>query len=182
MKQLKYKNAIIPGFFIDFDGKIYDANGVEQKQKIYKCNPYYHFKGKAVHVLMAHSFYGYKEGFDIHHLNSIKSDNRLQNLVYLTHKQHSSLHNKGKKLSDETKEKIREVNKGKKLSEETKEKIREVKKKSPVFCPELNKVFESIMQASRELALSDGNICTCCQGKRKTCGGLHFEFYTGAQK
>ena len=90
----------------------------------------------------------------------------------------------GKKLSSETKEKIKFANKGRKLSEAHKAKLRKAKlrasshKGKKVYCPQLNKVFESIMQVSRELKLSDGNICSCCKGKRKTCGGFHFEFYT----
>ena len=61
LKELKYKNDVIPGYFIDQNGKIYDSNGVEQELKLYTCEPYYYFKGRKVHKMMAHSFYGYKE-------------------------------------------------------------------------------------------------------------------------
>lgn len=59
--QLKYKNDVIPGYFISDEGKIYDENGVEQKQYICPSKPYYYFKGHKVHQMIAHSFYGYKE-------------------------------------------------------------------------------------------------------------------------
>ena len=67
--QLKYKNDVIPGFFISDEGKIYDENGVEQEQKLYSSYPYFYFKNHEVHEMMSHSFYGYKEGFDVHHIN-----------------------------------------------------------------------------------------------------------------
>ena len=89
---------------------------------------------------MCHSFFGYKEGFDIHHLNECKTDNRLENLVYLTHAEHTKLHKKAK----------------------------------AVYCPELNKVFESIHAAARELSLYPDSIFKCCKGKRKTCGRKTF--------
>lgn len=88
MKQLRYKNSIIPGYFIDENGKIYDSNGVQQELKLYpgQCNhPYYFFKSHEVHKMMCHSFFGYKEGFDVHHINRNKLDNRISNLQYLTH-------------------------------------------------------------------------------------------------
>lgn len=61
IKALQYKNEVIPGFFIDQNGKIFDANGVEQEQKLYTCDPYFYFKNNKVHIMMAHSFFGYKE-------------------------------------------------------------------------------------------------------------------------
>ncbi|MBO5853218.1 MAG: hypothetical protein J6Q61_00610 [Bacteroidales bacterium] len=60
IKALKYKNEVMEGFFISEEGKIYDGNGNEQEQKLYSKqskHPYYHFKGKAVHNLMCHSFF-----------------------------------------------------------------------------------------------------------------------------
>lgn len=200
LKQLKYKNEVIPGYFIDQNGKIYDSEGVEQEQKLYTCDPYFYFKNHKVHIMLAHSFYGYKEGFDIHHLNQIKTDNRLQNLVYLTREQHISLHKTGMKHSEQSKTKMSVAKKGKKISAEHKAKIIAAlmgkkfsaehkakilsfnsKKRKKVFCPELNKIFEGVKIAGRELSLSAGCISQCCQGKRKTCGGFHFEFYTEEQ-
>lgn len=142
-------------------------------------------------------------GYDVHHLNQIKTDNRLQNLVYLTRAEHTKLHNLGKKYSTQTKAKIGASRKGRKHSEQSKEKISAskkgktsywkgktrseqtkqkmsvAKKKKQVYCVQLNKVFESVNIAGRELSLHVGNIILCCQGKRKTCGGYHFQYYKG---
>lgn len=36
--------------------------------------------------------------------------------------------------------------------------------------------FDSIKSAAEELNLSKGNICGCCKGINKTCGGYKFEY------
>lgn len=128
-----------------------------------------------------------------------KLDNRLQNLKYLTPSEHTILHkigNKytlGKKLSEEHKEKIsaanigrkhseqskakiRAASTGRKHSEETKAKIRANNKKKQVYCVELDKVFEGINIAAKELHLRPDYISQCCNGKRKTTCGYHFQF------
>lgn len=138
-------------------------------------------------------------GYDVHHKNEIKTDNRLQNLVYLTRAEHAKLHsignkhflgkkhseqskakisasNIGKKHSEQSKAKIRDSRIGKKLSKQTKEKIRDGQKKKQVYCVELNKIFASINIAAQELSLHRCNISNCCKGKLKTCGGYHFQF------
>ena len=84
LTQLKYKDEVISGYFISKDGKIYDENGIEQELKFYPCRQYFQFKNHEVHKMVLHSFYGYKKGFDVHHKNSVRTDNRLENLVYLT--------------------------------------------------------------------------------------------------
>ena len=38
--------------------------------------------------------YTLPDGFDIHHINGKKDDNRIDNLVVMTHKAHTILHNK----------------------------------------------------------------------------------------
>ena len=54
--QLKYKNDVIPGYFISDEGKIYDSNGVEQELKLYPSEHYFYFKKHKVHQMMTHSF------------------------------------------------------------------------------------------------------------------------------
>jgi hypothetical protein len=45
-----------------------------------------------------------------------------------------------------------------------------------VRCVENGMVFDSLNKASEWLGISAGHICKCCQGKRKTCGGFHWEY------
>ena len=46
----------------------------------------------------------------------------------------------------------------------------------PVYCIELNKVYESQTAAAKELGLYPNNISRCCHGTLKTTGGYHFRF------
>ena len=97
----------------------------------------------------------------------------------MTHGEHNRLHKIGKKLSEEHKAKLSDSKKGKNLSAEHKAKLSAIANKKQVYCVELDKVFEGVRIAARELYLRPDNISLCCQGKRKTCGGYHFEYYTG---
>lgn len=84
---------------------------------------------------------------------------------------HDSGGNSNKSLSIETKLKISNANKGKCYSEETKRKIREgTSKNKSVYCLELDTVFISATEASRQLGVSWSNIAACCRGDRKGAG------------
>ena len=124
---IKYKDIILEDFFIDpITAVITNSKGEVQKTCIHKDGRAY-FKRHAVHQWQVHTNLGYKKDYDIHHIDENKMNNSLSNLVYLTHSEHSKIHNKiGKKLSDETKQKLSEAKKN--MSEETKRKMSEAKK------------------------------------------------------
>lgn len=60
-------------------------------------------------------------------------------------------------------------------SEETKRKIG-ISRSKPIYCIELDRTFNSISQAARELNLKLGNIGSCLTGRRLTCGGYHWRY------
>lgn len=91
---------------------------------------------------------------------------------------------KGKKLSEETKQKIRDSaklnpnygNRGKSISEEHKRIISE-KNKKKVICLETNKIYKSLEEAAKEIGCSKSFICLVCKNKRTNAKGLHFKYY-----
>lgn len=104
-------------------------------------------------------------------------------------KQKISQKNKGKtghKISDEQKEVLRLLNTGKTLSDETKLKISISKRGKtpynkdlrPVYCVELDIIFENATVAAKDLNLRSDRIIACCKGikHRKTCGGYHWKY------
>lgn len=79
---------------------------------------------------------------------------------------------KGRKLSAEQKKLLRDLHTGLCHTPETKAKISQVQK-IPVYCAELNQVFESGKDASMECAaygVYKNGISLCVQGKQKHCG------------
>lgn len=45
-----------------------------------------------------------------------------------------------------------------------------------VFCPELNRFFDSMADAARETGSNRNHVKDCCRGRRHTTNGLHFQF------
>ena len=162
---IRFRNRTLEEFSIDpVTAIITNSKGEIQKTKIIDGRPY--FKSMAIHVIQAHTHYGYKKGLVIHHLDKNKMNNSLSNLVYLTKSEHSKLHGndmseetkkklseshkgkispiKGKHLSEETKHKISEAQKGKTLSDETKRKLSEAAKGKHHSEETKRKISESI--------------------------------------
>ena len=103
----------------------------------------------------------------------------------------------GRKISEETKNKLRVAFLGRKHTEESKQKMREAtirNKTKPSFKGfkwtekailkvsrqvvniDTDEIFISISEASRHYKLSVSSITKVCKGKRKTCGGYHWKY------
>ena len=109
-----------------------------------------------VHHVVAEAFGipGYEPGKEINHKNGNPSDNRLSNLEWVWRPeniQHSYATNLARKSGKE-------------------------KRSLPVECCVPGKDvwtrYPSASDAARTLKLVQGHISSCCNGKRKTCGGL----------
>lgn len=51
----------------------------------------------------------------------------------------------------------------------------------PVYCVELDRIFESQKAAAKEMGLYRSALSYCCNGKRKTAGGYHWRFATESE-
>ena len=108
-------------------------------------------KAYKIHRLVAEAFIP-KVSSDRHYVNHIdgdKTNNHVSNLEWVTHEENME-HAFTKGLHSNP--------------------------KRPILCVELNKVYESIMDASRELNLFPGDIGQVCKGNHKTCGGYTFRY------
>ena len=112
----------------------------------------------------------------IDHINTIRDDNRVENLRWCTHKENSNnpltleKYN-NRQLSEETKEKISNSLKGKQPSEEAKRKMSENRTdKKLVICITTGEIYESVIEASRQTRINQSSICQCCKGKYKSSG------------
>lgn len=105
------KDKIIKDYFIDQNSVITDKNGNVQKQ--YLDRGRYWFKQQFVHKIMLNTFVGVKDkNFVVHHLDENPLNNKLSNLIYLTRKEHTHLHHKGKHRSAESRAKMRAAKMG----------------------------------------------------------------------
>lgn len=138
-----------------------------------------------VHRLVAIAFIPNLENKPfIDHINTIRDDNRVENLRWATYEENNNNQLTKKKYSENHANIKGENNPmyGKKHSEETKKKMSKAHKGSNNFnsrkvrCIELDKVFNSIIEAEEELGLFHQNIGKACRGIYKTCGGYHWEY------
>lgn len=112
---IKFRDKILENYSIDPEtAVITNSKGEIQETSIRKGRPCFHCM--EIHKIQVHTKYGYKPGYDVHHLDENKMNNSLSNLVYLTHSEHSKIHSKGKfkgkTLSEEHKQKLSEAKKG----------------------------------------------------------------------
>lgn len=91
---IRYKNYIFEDYFINpKNGEITDKNGIVQEQAKHK-DGWLYFKKIRVHVLQMHTNFEVRDTskWVIHHKDFDKTNNSLDNLVYLTPQEHGHLH------------------------------------------------------------------------------------------
>lgn len=149
----------------------------------YEGNYYY------VHRLVAECFIPNPDGkTEVDHINTNRSDNRVENLRWLTRGencndpltlQKMSEAQKGKKLSGEHISKISEAHKGIKQSEEWVRNSAEARKKPIIGTHKITGetiTFDSAMDAWLALNINSCNITSCCKGRVKSAGGYVWRY------
>ena len=103
----------------------------------------------------------------------------------------------GHVCTEEKKQKISEAQKGRKFTEEHKQKLSDAAKnrhvpcseekkktlsqnyphKKQVYCEELDMIYGSVQECSRQLGIPATNISKLCNGRGKTLKGYHLRYY-----
>lgn len=121
-------------------------------------------KIKMVHKLVAEAFIPNEDDKPfIDHINNIKTDNRVENLRWVTHKENMRNPLTRKRFSESAKKRPISKNALKNWQRR-------------IYCKELNKTFDSITQASKELNIPIACISRVCSGNRPHTRGYHFEY------
>ena len=172
-----------------------DISKIENYEEAINSNEVY----ACHHRLETHNSNGEKRLVDLTRKELIALDmyyNRpASELILMKNSEHMSLHNKGRKLSDEHKSKIGMAGIGRKYSKESRKKMSESEKKSwtderrrnlrefnsiykskRVLCVETNEIYDSIVKAAIATGINRGQISHVVTGKNKTAGGYHWEY------
>ena len=139
-------------------------------------------KHMTVHRIVAETFIPNPDNKPcIDHINTIKDDNRMENLIWCTTKENcNNLLTLNKKSESRKGEKHHFY--GKQLSEGHRKKISEKLSKTikqiDIATNEIIAIFPSIQEIKRKLGYAPSLICSCCNGKCKQAYGFKWEIDT----
>lgn len=114
-------------------------------------------KNHLVHRLVASAFIENPNNYPIiNHKNEIKTDNTIQNLEWCTH--------------------FYNINYGTRTERSVQSRINNKKQSKQVLCVETGIIYPSAREVYRQLGFNCSHICSCCNGKRKTCNGYNWKY------
>lgn len=119
-----------------------------------------------VHRLVYDAFIGpIPSGFVVHHVNGDRTDNRLSNLMLVSHTEHHSLHSRPA------------WNKGLiGFRAGPRDKSIYASLRKPVYCLQTGVMYGSVIEAASSLGISSSGISDVLHGRRTHVGGYAFVF------
>ena len=127
-------------------------------------------KSFKVHTLVGKTFIDNPLGLKtIDHINGNKTDNRVENLQWLSQMDNVKRFFK-EQITEEQKEHYKIVHR------KNMYKMHE-KQRKPVICLETGEVYQSIKQASEKLNINSVSIVQVCKEQINQTHGLHFKYY-----
>lgn len=128
---IRFKDKVFEDYFIDpVTAVITDKDGNVQNTAM--CGKYLAFKDMPVHRIQAHTAWGYKEGYVVHHIDKNRLNNALSNLAYLTYVEHRKIH-ADDIITDYWRQRMNEMFQTRVISEETRLKISKANKGKEMF-------------------------------------------------